>query len=98
MAFGRIGDGSEGHDSETRRRGAWRFEGLTSLLPICEKIEDGAEILWREYKGRTVKKIKNRVRSKKELEALDDGAGPQARRRSNRALQAAAKGGPRLSA
>jgi hypothetical protein len=53
MAFGRIGDGSEGHDSETRRRGAWRFEGLTSLLPICEKIEDGAEILWREYKGRT---------------------------------------------
>ena len=80
MAFGRIGDGSEGHDSGTRRRGAWRFEGLTSLVPIYEKIEDGAEILWREYKGRTVKKIKNRVRSKKELEAFDDGAGPEARR------------------
>ena len=88
MAFGRIGDGSEGHDSQTRRRGAWRFEGLRSLLPICEKLEDGAEILWREYQGRTVKKVKSLVKAKKELEAFDDDAGPEAvRRRFNKASQ-----------
>ncbi len=26
----------------------WTFEGITELLPIYEKLEDGAEIMWGE--------------------------------------------------
>ena len=48
------------------------YEGLTSLLPIYEALEDGAEIIWNEHKNRTVKKIKSLVKSKGELESFDD--------------------------
>lgn len=50
----------------------WRYEGLTSLLPIYEELEDGAEILWKEYPNRTVKKIRSWVKSKDKLETFDD--------------------------
>jgi hypothetical protein len=68
---GRLEDGLECWNDDGRR-GAWRYEGLTSLLPIYEELEDGAEILWRQYQNRTVKKIKLRVKLKHQLEAFDD--------------------------
>ena len=72
MAVGRGVEGQEPSNLQMRRKGAWRFEGLTSLLPIYEKLEDGAEIRWTEYRGRTVKKIKSLVKAKKDLQAFDD--------------------------
>ncbi len=56
------GDGQKG--------GHLRFEGLSSLLPIYDEIEDGAEIMWRDFKNHKVKTIKNMVRPKAELEAF----------------------------
>lgn len=52
------------------RKGKWQFEGLTSLLPIYEELEDGAEIIWKEYERRSVKKIKSWVKPKDELEVF----------------------------
>ena len=72
VANGRLGDGSEAWDKDTGRRGAWRFEGLTMLLPVYDDIEDGAEVLWSEYEGKTVKRIKAMVKSKRELESFQD--------------------------
>jgi len=54
------------------RKGHWVFEGLTSLLAIHDKLEDGAEILWVEHKNRTVRKVRSWVKNKNELEAFDD--------------------------
>ena len=59
----------------THREGCWRFEGLTSLLPVYSKLEDGEEILWFEYRNRSVKTIKSWVKEKKQLETFDD-SGP----------------------
>jgi hypothetical protein len=69
---GRRSDGIEWSDSRTKRRGAWRFEGLTELLPVYERIEDGAEISWTEHSNRSVKKIKSLVRRKRDLAVFDD--------------------------
>ncbi len=64
---------SEGSESELNgRKGTWIFEGLTSLLPIYEEVEDGAEILWEEHKNIAVKTVKSWVRNKNELEAFLD--------------------------
>jgi hypothetical protein len=49
------------------RKGRWRFEGLTSLLAIYDELEDGAEITWKEYENRSVKKVKSWVKPKQEL-------------------------------
>lgn len=54
------------------RRGKWVFEGLTSLLPIYEQIEDGSEIFWSEHRGKTVRKIKSKAKKKAELEVFQD--------------------------
>jgi uncharacterized protein DUF4288 len=72
IAKGREGEGSEAWDAATGRKGAWHFEGLTSLLPVYEELEDGAEILWREHAGRTVRTIRSLVKKRAELEAFDD--------------------------
>jgi hypothetical protein len=56
----------------TKRTGRWVFVGLTSLLPIYEALEDGAEILWTEYPNRTIRKIHSLAKKKHELEAFDD--------------------------
>jgi hypothetical protein len=63
--WGRYGKG-EG------RPGRWVFEGLTSLLAVYEKLEDGAEIIWREHSDRSVKKIRSFVKKKFELETFID--------------------------
>jgi hypothetical protein len=47
--------------------GKWRFEGLLSLLPVHDELEDGAELMWTEY-YRSSKAINKVVRSKEELE------------------------------
>src|ERR1051326_2082129 len=67
LTLGRLSNGNEAWDVDTKRRGAWRFEGLTELLPVYEDLQDGAEILWREYPNRTVKTIKSLVKRKREL-------------------------------
>ncbi len=54
------------------RPGRWVVEGLTSLLPIYEKLEDGAEIIWHVYAGKRVSKIRSRVKSKQQLECFRD--------------------------
>jgi hypothetical protein len=54
------------------RPGRWVFEGLTSLLAIYEKLEDGAEIIWNEHADRTVEKIRSFVKKKSELETFID--------------------------
>jgi len=63
---------SEFSDAKGNRTGHWVFEGLTSLLPIYDKLEDGAEILWVEHNNRTISKIRSWTKKKHELEAFDD--------------------------
>ncbi len=82
IKIGRLSDGSEGWDS-SGRRGAWRFDGLTGLLPVYEPLEDGAELLWRELSNVSVRKVKGLVKAKKDLGVFDDRDGVP----SNRALQ-----------
>jgi len=72
MSRGRLGRGGEARDVAAGRRGAWQFEGLTSLLPVYEKLEDGAEVFWVEHAARSVRTILGKVKTKKELEAFDD--------------------------
>ena len=67
----RLSEGCEAQN-DSGRTGVWRYEGLTSLLPVYEELEDGAEILWVEHAGKTVRKIQSRVKMKNELEAFDD--------------------------
>jgi hypothetical protein len=45
----------------------WIFEGVTELLPVYEEIEDGAEIMWSEYRQK-LKKLRKRARLKGEFE------------------------------
>lgn len=40
----------------------WVFEGVTELLPIYEKIEDGSEIMWAEHKPRKLKNLRRIVK------------------------------------
>ncbi len=52
--------------------GAWRFEGLTDLLPVYDKLENGAELWWTEHKNRSVKTIKSWTKRKRDLGVFDD--------------------------
>ena len=70
-SLGKASDGTEAWFG-SGRKGAWRFEGLTMLLPIYEELEHGAEILWDEHVGRSVKSIRAMVRTKRELAVFDD--------------------------
>jgi hypothetical protein len=63
--------GAEGHPSQTNR-GEWRFAGISMLLPVYEKIEDGSEILWDKRGLMTVKQIKKLVKSKQKLLVFND--------------------------
>jgi hypothetical protein len=54
------------------RPGRWILEGLTSLLPIYEPLEDGAEVLWSESKGKTLGTVRRRIKPKRRLEAFED--------------------------
>lgn len=42
----------------------WEYLGITELLPIYEKIADGAEIAWAERSPKKLKKLKQWVKSK----------------------------------
>ncbi len=70
--IGRLGCDDKGYLTTDGRPCVWRYEGLTSLLPIYEELEDGAEILWKEHENVTVKKVKSWVKDKPELETFDD--------------------------
>lgn len=54
------------------KSGNWLFEGLTEILPIYEKLEDGAEIIWTEHRSVTLKKIRSRLRKKNDMPVFDD--------------------------
>jgi len=69
---GRLCEGNEARSARTGRRGAWHCEGLTMLLPVYDDLGDGAEVLWDEHRGKTVKAIKAMVRSKRELPVFQD--------------------------
>ena len=43
----------------------WVYEGVTDLLPVYEKLRDGAEIMWTERTPRTVETLRTLVKSKK---------------------------------
>lgn len=57
--------------NKTSRKGRWVFEGLSSLLPIYEKFDDGAEVLWQEY-NISFKKMRSWIKRKHALETFDD--------------------------
>jgi hypothetical protein len=75
IKVGQLESGSEMW-TDSGRRGAWRFEGLTGLLPVYDPLEDGAELYWREFENVSVRKVKGRIRSKKRLPVFDDSVGP----------------------
>jgi hypothetical protein len=54
------------------RLGRWVFEGLTSLLPIYDPLEDGAEVLWFEYKATGLGALRRRIKPKAKLETFQD--------------------------
>jgi hypothetical protein len=54
------------------RPGRWVFEGLTSLLPIYEPLEDGAGVLWCESRNKTLGALRRRVKPKGRLEAFEE--------------------------
>jgi hypothetical protein len=66
---------SVGKSNATRYRGGpdcgvpvkWQYVGVTELLPIYEELEDGAEIAWAEHSPRALRKLRECVRTKKEL-------------------------------
>ena|SRR5882724_13655728 len=66
IKFGRAGMPSKTHGGE------WRFAGISMLLPIYDKIEDGSEILWETKRMMTVGRIKRLVKSKRKLPVFDD--------------------------
>jgi hypothetical protein len=66
--------GAIGKSNATRYRGGpsgvpvkWQYIGVTEVLPIYEKIEDGTEIAWAEHAPRTLRKLRARARTKEEL-------------------------------
>ncbi len=70
LEHGKLHEAGEAWD-DTGRKGSWQFEGLTSLLPIYDELEDGTEISWHEYENRAVKKVKSWALPKDELEVFD---------------------------
>jgi hypothetical protein len=69
--IGHAHHGQEFRTEGTDKHGCLRFEGLTMLLPVYQKLEDGAEVLWREYEALSVKSVRSMVRAKHQLEAFD---------------------------
>ena len=70
--IGRLGESNGAYTNTDGLTLRLVYEGLSSLLPIYEDLEDGAEIIWEEHQNRTVKKIQSLVKSKSELESFDD--------------------------
>jgi hypothetical protein len=71
VAEGKLHEESESWEADNEaRKGRWRFEGLTSLLPIYEELGDLSEIKWREYENKSVRKVKSWVKPKEQLEVF----------------------------
>jgi Domain of unknown function (DUF4288) len=45
----------------------WIFEGVTDLLPLYERLRDGAEIMWTERSPRTLRSLHGLVKTKAKL-------------------------------
>ena len=43
----------------------WLFEGVTDLLPIHERLRDGAEIMWAERHPTSLKSLRRRAKPKR---------------------------------
>jgi len=63
--------GGAGRPSRTNA-GEWRFAGISMLLPVYDKIEDGAEILWDDRRRIPLSRIKKMVKGKNQLSVFDD--------------------------
>jgi hypothetical protein len=75
IAYGDLGTERESTwvQEKSGRKGKWIFEGLSSLLPVYDPIdEDGTEIVWEEHERITVGRVKSWVRDKEDLEVFDD--------------------------
>jgi hypothetical protein len=70
--IGRRSEGDEAWIPRSGRKGAWRFEGLTSLLPVYDQIEDGVEVLWKQYENVAVRSVQSRVKQMRELDVFND--------------------------
>lgn len=60
------------YGSPPGRLGRWKFEGITSFVPIYEELQDGSEISWDEHRGTTLGAVRKRVKSKQELDTFED--------------------------
>jgi hypothetical protein len=60
-----------GHPSKTAA-GVWRFAGISMLLPIYQKLQDGAEVLWTKRGRMTIDKAKSLALKKRQLPVFDD--------------------------
>ena len=54
------------------RLGRWVYEGLTSLLPVYEKLADGAELFWIDRGRTTLGAVRRRVKAKAQLEVFSN--------------------------
>ena len=62
--------GWQRHGDPPGGSGRWVFEGLTMLMPIYERIGDGAEVLWAAHPNTTRSAIRKRVKPKSQLEVF----------------------------
>jgi hypothetical protein len=66
LKLGRVGSPSKTNGGE------WRFAGISLLLPVYEKLEDGVELLWTDRGLMTIESIKKLVKRKQQLPVFDD--------------------------
>ena len=52
--------------------GEWRFKGISFLLPIYEKLEDGAEIIWDDHGSISFGRLCRMAKAKRDLPVFDD--------------------------
>jgi hypothetical protein len=56
--------------NEAQEKVRFTFEGLTTLVPIYDELEDGSEILWTEYENKAAKTIRRWAKKKEDLEVF----------------------------
>ena len=55
------------------RKGGWAYVGIKQVLPIYEKLEDGAELFWTDLGKRKKSETEKKVLTKEEfLQKLDE--------------------------
>jgi len=72
VATGKASEGSENIDVDTRQKGYWQFVGLQDLLPVYDKLEDGAELMWTDHPQETVKSSSEMTTPKSNLTVFKD--------------------------